>query len=412
MPDILVVGGGFAAVWTAAAAARRAQEAGLEPGDLSITLVAPGDDMVIRPRLYEDHPEEMRVALRRILDPIGVQHVHAIVERVDSERSEVVAVDASGEQFTLPFRRAVVAAGSQLVRPAGIANAHFLFDIDTLPAAVALDRHLRDLPSMSAIAGRYAAVVIGGGFVGIELATELVGRLEAIAATEGAESEVRVILVEREPVIGPDLGPGPRPAIEAALDELGVLRCLSSTVAGFDGTEVQLDDGSKIPAVTAVWAAGMRASAVAESVPGPHDELGRIEVDTEMRALEAANVFVAGDTASIEVAPGHRAPQACQYAHQMGKVAGHNAASDVLGLPLVAFAPDPYVTCVDLGAAGAVYTEGFDRHIRATGEDAKAIKRTINRKLIYPTVDDAALILERADYMTASRPPQPVSRAA
>jgi len=161
-----------------------------------------------------------------------------------------------------------------------------------------------------------------------------------------------------------------------------------------------------------VWSAGMRASAVAETIPGPHDELGRIVVDRHMRALESAHVFAAGDTAAAAVAPHRHAPQACQYAHQMGKFAGHNAASDLLAVPPVAFTPDPYVTCVDLGAAGAVYTEGFDRSIVATGDDAKAIKRTINRHLIYPTVDDAAEILERADYMTASRPPQPVSRGS
>jgi NADH:ubiquinone reductase (H+-translocating) len=412
MPDIVIAGGGFAAVWTAAAAARRAQEAGLDPGDLSITVVAPGEEMVIRPRLYEEHPEEMRVALHRIFEPIGVEHVRAIVERVDTERSEVVAVEADGARVTLPFKRAVVATGSRVVRPTALPGADLMHDIDTLPAAVALDRHLHALPSMRAVPGRYTVVVIGAGFAGIELATELVGRLHSIAAPHGAESEVRVILVEREPTVGPELGPGPRPAIEAALDELGVLRRLNSTVAGFDGAIVRLDDGTMIPALTAVWTAGMRASAVAQTVPGPHDELGRIEVDSEMRALGARNVFAAGDTASAEVAPGHRALQACQYAHQMGKFAGHNAASDVLGLPLVAFAPDPYVTCVDLGASGAVYTAGFERQVKATGEDAKAIKRTINRRLIYPTVDDAAAILERADYMTASRPPQPVVRQA
>jgi NADH dehydrogenase len=72
------------------------------------------------------------------------------------------------------------------------------------------------------------------------------------------------------------------------------------------------------------------------------------------------------------------------------------------------FVPDPYVTCVDLGSAGAVYTQGFERKVRATGDAAKKIKRTINRKVIYPTLDDAAKILQRADYRAASRPPRPV----
>jgi NADH dehydrogenase len=213
-------------------------------------------------------------------------------------------------------------------------------------------------------------------------------------------------LVEREPVVGPELGPGPRPVIEAALDELGVLRRLNSTIVGYDGALVRLHDGTAIPACTAAWTAGMQASPLTETVPGPRDALGRLEVDRHMRVLGVGHVFAAGDTASIEVAPGHRALQACQYAHQMGKHAGHNAVSDVLGLPLVEFSPDPYVTCLDLGEAGAVYTEGFERKVRATGEAAKAIKRTINRQLIYPAVDDAAAILHRADHLTASRPPR------
>jgi NADH dehydrogenase len=240
-------------------------------------------------------------------------------------------------------------------------------------------------------------VVVGAGFVGLELATELVGRLRAI----GEKSHV--VLVEREPVVGPELGPGPRPVIEAALDELGIELHLGTTLTGFDGRTAQLSDGTAIPSPTAAWTAGMEASPITEQIPGPRDALRRLEVDCDMRVIGLDAVFAAGDTASIEVAPGHLAPQACQYAHQMGKHAGHNAVSDLLGLPLADFRPDPYVTCLDLGNSGAVYTEGFERTVRATGDVAKEIKRAINRRLIYPAVDDADKILRRADY-GASRP--------
>jgi NADH dehydrogenase len=411
MSDILIVGSGFAAVWTAAAAARRRYEAGVQPDALSITLVAPGDDMVIRPRLYEPRPGEMRVPLRRVLEPIDVRHMRASVEAVDVERSHVLAVDGAGAELEESFGRLVVAAGSRLVRRSGFPGADYLHDIDTLPAAVALDEHLHELPSRALAEGRYTVVVIGAGFVGLELATELVARLRAIAEPEGAADQVRVVLVEREPAVGPELGTGPRAAIEQALDELGVEQWLNTTVSGIDEAAVHLSNGAVIPAQTAVWTAGMQASPITQRVPAPRDALGRLEVDRHMRVIGLHTVFAAGDTASIEVAPDHRALQACQYAHQMGKHAGHNAASDLLGLPLVEFGPDPYVTCVDLGGAGAVYTEGFERSVRATGDAAKKIKRTINRKLIYPTLDDAAEILQRADYLAESRPPRPAEQA-
>jgi NADH:ubiquinone reductase (H+-translocating) len=401
-PDILVVGGGFAALWTAAAAALRRAE--VDADDLSIAVFAPGDDMVVRPRLYEARPGEMRVPMDRFLEPIGVEHVRATVEAIDVYECEIVGVRRDGTRVRRAFDRLVVAAGSRLVRHDDLPGAVHLHDVDTLPAAVALDQHLQCLPSRPTSRGRFTAVVIGAGFVGLELATELVTRLQLISAPSCGARDVRVVLVERAPVVGPELGPGPRAAIEEALDELGVEVRLETTVTALDDTAVRLSDGTVIPAQTAVWAAGMQASPITRSVPGHRDALGRLEVDRYFRVSGVDSVFAAGDAASIDVAPGHRAPQACQYAHQMGKHAGHNAVSDLLDLPLVEFGPEPYVTCLDLGAAGAVYTEGFQRAVRATGSSAKRIKRHINQELIYPPLDDAAEILRRADHQTARTP--------
>jgi NADH dehydrogenase len=399
--DILVVGGGFAALWTAAAAALRRAELDTE---LSISLVAPGRDMVVRPRLYEPRPSEMRVPIDRFLEPIGVEHLRATVEAIDVHQREVAAVCNDGTRFHSGYGRLVLAAGSRLVRNDDIPGAVHMHDIDTLPAAVALDQHLHSLPARPKSRGRYTAVVIGAGFVGLELATELVTRLQLIAAPHCGARDVRVVLVERAPVIGPELGPGPRAAIEEALDELGVEVRLETTVTALDDSVVRLSDGTVIPAQTVVWAAGMQASPITRSVPGHRDALGRLEVDRFFRVIGVDSVFAAGDTASIEVAPGQRALQACQYAHQMGKHAGHNAVCDLLDLALVEFMPEPYVTCLDLGAAGAVYTEGFERTVCATGSSGKRIKRHINQELIYPPLDDAVEILRRADYLAARRP--------
>jgi hypothetical protein len=76
---------------------------------------------------------------------------------------------------------------------------------------------------------------------------------------------------------------------------------------------------------------------------------------------------------------------------------------------MLEFRGDPYVTCVDLGTAGAVYTEGFARVEQARGEAAKAIKRTVNQELIYPPVDSREEILRAADHLSESRPPRPAT---
>ncbi|MFE0453657.1 NAD(P)/FAD-dependent oxidoreductase [Streptomyces sp. NPDC058914] len=395
MKDVLIIGGGFAGVWCAAGAVRAAREAGVAGEDLRVTLVSGGDDLVIRPRLYEDAPEGMRVALDRVLGPIGVRRVTATVTGIDTEARTVRAVGRDGEELDLAYDKLVLATGSRLVRP-DFPGSQDVFDVDTLPAAAALDSHLRRLPDQAPSPGLYTAVVVGAGFTGVEVATALGERLRAIAAGQGAAGDVRVVLVDRADVVGPELGPGPRPTIDGAIDELKIERRLGRTVASATRQDVTLSDGEVIPAATVVWTAGMAASPLTAQIPGERDRLGRLGVDEHLRVIGVPDVYAAGDTAFAAADEGRPTTQSCQHALPMGKFAGHNVAADLLGNALLPFTPDPYVTCLDLGPAGAVYTEGWDRNVALTGQEAKTLKQNINAIWIYPPTDDAEQILAQA----------------
>jgi NADH dehydrogenase len=78
----------------------------------------------------------------------------------------------------------------------------------------------------------------------------------------------------------------------------------------------------------------------------------------------------------------------------MGRYAGYNVISDLLGAPMLSLRIPWYVTVLDLGPAGAVYTEGWDRRVVSSGAVAKATKRVINGVRIYPPLsgDRAALL--------------------
>lgn len=364
MAHVVVVGGGFAGVWSAAGAALARGDA-----DLRVTLVAPNEHLVLRPRLYEPEPDLAKVELSRILGPIGVEHVRATVSTIDTERRVVVA---DGEE--IGYDRLVLAAGSKLVRPEGLPGAERLFDIDTLDGARRLADHLRGRED-------YSAVVVGAGFVGLEAATALAAR-------------GRVLLVDRSDVVGHQLGPGPRKEIGAALDELGIECRLRTTVTEVGDGYAVLSDGSRVDADAVVWSVGMRASELTRQVSDRLDHLGRVPVNHQLRALP--EVFVAGDTAAAAFDAEHTVMQACQHASPLGKVAGYNAAADLLGLPLRNFTPGPYVTCLDLGGAGGIFTRGWDRRVMASGAEGAAIKTRINQA-IHPPVDDAAKILAAAD---------------
>ncbi|WP_431899475.1 NAD(P)/FAD-dependent oxidoreductase [Nonomuraea sp. bgisy101] len=370
MSHIVIVGGGFAGVWSAAGAARaRGEEA------TRITLVAPNEHLVLRPRLYEADPEQAKVELGRILGPIGVTHLRATVTAVDTAARTVTA---GGE--VIGYDRLVLATGSRLVRP-DLPGAEHLFDVDTLEGARRLAAHLRGREG-------FTAVVVGAGFAGIEVATELASR-------------GRVVLVERAEVVGPDLGPGPRPDIEAALDELGVERRLGATVTEVGQKHARLSTGELIETDTVIWTAGIRASELTTQVPAARDELGRLEVDRFLRVDGA--VFAAGDTAAARYDADHYVMQSCQHAVPLGMVAGYNASAELLGLPMREFVAGPYVTCLDLGAAGALFARGWDRAVVASGAKGKEIKQWIMR-LIHPPVDDAAAIMGAADHYTFDLP--------
>lgn len=395
MSDVLVVGGGFAGVWCAAGVVRTCREAGVPDLRIRVTVVDPADDMVIRPRLYETDPQRMRVPLDRVLGPVGVRRIAATVTGIDTAARRVTAVGRDSTRLDLPYDRLVLAAGSRAVRPT-FTGAEHLFDVDTMPRAAALHAHIQRLATDSSEEGRFTAVVVGAGFVGLEVATEMVDRLRGVAG----DRPVRVVLVERAAVVGPELGDGPRPQILEALAETGVELRLDTQVERLDAANVTLSDGSTIAASTVVWTAGMRASSLTEEIPGERDALGRLRVDEYLQVVGVPGVYAAGDTAAAVAEPGHVVMQSCQHAVPQGKFVGVNVASDLLGRPRVPFAPDPYVTCLDLGTYGAVLTAGWDRAVQQTRQEAKALKRSINAEWIYPPVDDAETIIRHADHRT------------
>jgi NADH dehydrogenase len=201
------------------------------------------------------------------------------------------------------------------------------------------------------------------------------------------------------------MGDSARPVIEAALDGLGVERRLGTGVAAVRPDAVTLGTGEVIPAATVVWCGGLRANPLTRSFPVDLDPLGRLPVDEFLRVRGVVNVFAAGDSARAVLDDPHASVMSCQHGRPMGRFAGHNVVCDLLGLPLLPLRIDWYVTVLDLGPGGAVYTEGWDRHVVATGDAAKATKRFINCQRIYPplTGDRRAILAAAAPVI--QRPP-------
>jgi len=393
---ILVVGAGFAGTWSALASARLLDMVGRT--DVEIVLVAPEPTLHVRPRLYEQNPGGMKAPLLDLFKTVGVQFVPGKVEHIDVEKKKVTVegFGADTSRQELSYDRLVLAAGSRLFSPPIPGLKEHAFNVDQIADATRLETHLHGLANRPVSAGRNTVVVAGAGFTGIETAAEMPARLREVL---GQDADVNIIMVERNDAIGPDLGPGPRPVITQALTELGVKWKLGSGVASIDAQGVTLESGERIEADTVVWTAGARANTLTAQIPAERDAFGRLHVDGNLKVKGVDAVYATGDCARAATDDeGNHTMMACQHAISLGRSAGHNVTADLLGEELIPYSQPKYVTCLDLGPWGAVYTEGWDRQVKLTGAEAKKLKKEINSVWIYPPSGaDRAAALASAD---------------
>lgn len=408
---ILVLGGGFAGLWSALSAARQLDQLGVGPEAIDVLLVNRDAFHGIRVRNYEADLSPLRVPLEAVLGPAGVRWLVGDVSAIDLHGQSVQVQTQAGLQI-LAYDRLVFALGSQLLRPQVSGLAEHGLDVDTYGGASRLQQHLGALAERPDGPGRFTAVVVGAGLTGIEAACELPARLRAVQERAGLSGPVRVVLVDHNPQVGSDMGDSAQPVIEEALAGLGVELRLGVRVDGLDGSEIRFDSGEVIATETVVWCAGMRANPLAAGCGVATDALGRLPVDAVLRVEGLADVFAAGDSARLALEDGHSTVMSCQHGRPMGRFAGHNAVCDLLGLPLLPLRIDWYTTILDLGPWGALYTEGWDRQVVATGETAKRTKRLINGERIYPplTGDRAEILAAAAPVIQRPPPVQPQGR--
>ncbi|MCC8429310.1 FAD-dependent oxidoreductase [Reyranella aquatilis] len=388
---ILVLGGGFAGLWSALAAARARE---VFDADLEIVLLNDTPWHSIRVRNYEVDLSDTRVALDDVLGPVDVHRLQGTVTAIDVRNRRVdYAVD--GVARSIGYDRLVFALGSRLARPPIPGLAEHGFDVDTYDGAMRLNSHIADLNAAAS-----TVLVVGGGLTGIEAAAEMPGKLRVAGVTKP-----RVILADHAPRIGSDMGAEAMPVIEEALRSLGVEMRGGVSVTAVDAGGAMLEGGERIEAATVVWCAGMRAHPLTSAFAVERDRLGRLPVDPTLKIRGLQAEFAAGDVVSFLIDGTHGCVMSCQHGRPMGRFAGHNAVRDLLGQPKLPLAIGWYTTILDLGPWGALYTEGWDRKLVSSGATAKRTKELINRERIYPPRSGGRQALLDAAAPTVQTPP-------
>ncbi|MEO3991541.1 NAD(P)/FAD-dependent oxidoreductase [Pseudocitrobacter cyperus] len=391
--QILIVGAGFAGMWAALSAARLADKNDSQAID--ITVIAPQPELRVRPRFYENNVETLVSPLMPLFDITGVKFLHGTVSTIHSDTRSVSWQDAEGKTHQHRYDRLILASGSHLNRSFVPGVQAHAFDLDQLESAAELEKHLHSLADKPESEARNTVVVCGGGFTGIEMAMELPGRLRDIL---GSNAKTRVVVVERGAQPGARYSEELRNVIVSASNELGVEWMVNAEVESVDAGGVTLKDGRSITSSTVIWTVGVQASDLTTQINAPRDRQGRLHVNANLQVEGHEEIYATGDVACAATDDkGNHALMTCQHAILLGKFAGNNAAASLLNVEPSPYRQEMYVTCLDLGAWGAVYTEGWDQQVKLTREEAKKLKVSIVSELIYPPKAERAAAFEMAD---------------
>ncbi|MEL4013750.1 NAD(P)/FAD-dependent oxidoreductase [Dryocola clanedunensis] len=394
---ILILGAGFAGMWAALSAARLA--AMHERSDIEIVVLAPQPELRVRPRFYEEKVETLVSPLLPLFEATGVKFVQGEAQRIDAEGQCVWYRNAKNESTPEHYDRLVLATGSHLRRDLVKGAAKHAFDLDQLESALRLEQHISQLGEQPETGARNTVIVCGGGFTGIEVATELPHRLRQIL---GEGSTPRVIVIERGNVIGGRWSEELREVIREASDELGVEWRLGAEIAEVNGQGIVLADGEVIESNTVIWTVGVQANELTQQISAERDAQGRLHVNEFLQVPGYDAIFATGDVARAATDDkGNVALMTCQHAIMLGRFVGHNAAASLLGVEPLTYRQVNYVTCLDLGGWGAVYTEGWEQEVKLTRAEAKKLKLSITSELIYPPKADRKIAFETADPLAA-----------
>jgi NADH dehydrogenase len=317
---VVIVGAGFGGL-------AAAQE--LAGAAVRITIIDQRNHHLFQPLLYQ--VATAALATSEIAWPIR----YLVRKRQDVTTLLGVVSGVDAQSRTIVLQDGAVVSFDTLVLATGARHAYFGHDewepfapgLKTLEDATSIRRRVLlslERAERESDPVRRAAlltyVIVGGGPTGVEMAgaivelvyQNLVGEFRRIDTRQA-----RVLLIEAGPRILPSFAPDLSAYAHRALGRLGVEVQLGSAVTDCNSSGVVVG-GRSIAASVILWAAGVRASPAALWLGAPADNAGRVKVAADLSVPGNADIFVIGDTATINVWHGKPAPGIAPAAKQQG----------------------------------------------------------------------------------------------
>jgi NADH dehydrogenase len=266
----------------------------------------------------------------------------ADVDGIDLDARQVITNDGN-----IPYDLLIVAVGGmtnyyglESVKTAG-------FELKGLHDANAIRNHLLSQfehaahePDASRRQAQLTFVVVGGGPTGVECSGAIAELTRIVLAKDYPTiniKDVRVVLLEASDHL---LTGFPLHLSEAAGETLWSKQVevrFGNAVMDFDGQQIFLKSGERLPCQTLIWAAGVRAAGLADQLPVEKGRQGRIKVTPTLQLPQYPKVFVIGDAAYLEDENGQPLPMVAPVAIQQANLAVANIRRLVSGEPLREF---------------------------------------------------------------------------
>lgn len=340
LKHVVVIGGGFGGLAAARALAK---------ADVLVTLVDRRNHHVFTPLLYQVamaglSPAEIAGPIRSVLSKQkNARSLLATVTRIDLAARRVELAEAPA----LTYDYLVLAAGSRtnyFGHDEWEAVAPGLKDIEDaieIRRRVLLAFEAAERETDPAVQRRHLTfVVIGGGPTGVELAgaiAELAGYVLSRDFRTIRPEATRVVLIEGSPRVLGTFAPSLSERAKKSLTEMGVEVHTGGRVTRIDETGVVYGD-TRIDAGTVLWAAGVAASRLTQTLGAPLDRAGRVKVEQNCTIPGHPEAFCIGD-AAVFVPEGSEdpLPGVSPVAMQQGRFAARQIQRSLRNQPLQKF---------------------------------------------------------------------------
>ena len=342
-PVVIIVGGGFGGL----AAAKALRKAPVE-----VILIDRSNHHLFQPLLYQVAtsvlgPGQIASSIRGILkNHENTTVLLGEVTGVDVSARSIIANSADRTDVRLPYDYLILATGVQQSYFGHPEYEQHAPGLKCLADAVALrNRILRafELAEAEEDPARHqnllTFVLVGGGPTGVEMASAIAVLIRITLKKEFRRidpASARIVLVDHGTRPLATFAPELSDAAKRHMERLGIEIRLGQSVDGVDEHGVVVA-GERIDAKTVIWTAGVAASPAAKWLNAETDHAGRVRIQPDLSIPGHPEVFVVGDTASLEQ-DGKPLPGVAQVAIQQGRYAADLIRRKVTGKP----APAPF----------------------------------------------------------------------